>query len=456
MNAKQFQQKIRDYTTNANSLVLRRILNWINQLFSDYTNLQAFGLWVAAILTGLLAVGYATAFRYVESLFDLLVEKEAAVAFAISPLFFLFAWWLVYRFAPEAAGSGIPQVMTAIELDYQKKNVDFVDRLLSLRAGAVKIVSSILCVAGGGAIGREGPTLQVSAIVFHAIGKWVRRIYPASHEQTWVIAGAAAGLASAFNTPLGGIVYAIEELGTKHFHRARTALISAVIISGLVAQGLLGSYLYLGNTQLKSFPAKAWPFVLILGGLTGLSGALFSRLLLWGISLRRRMVKTSQLAVVALICGVLAAALVYLERSNSGSGSSLISQILFESQSSTFTTILGRIAATTLAYLSGAAGGIFSPSLAIGAAIGSKVAYLLGDAHTNLFAMLGMIGFLTGVTHTPFTSFILVMEMSDRHSAIFPMMAVALIANSVAKSISSESFYETVRATWLKSAPPAD
>ena len=89
-------------------------------------------------------------------------------------------------------------------------------------------------------------------------------------------------------------------------------------------------------------------------------------------------------------------------------------------------------------------------SLTIGATLGSKLAILFGSPQINFFAMLGMIGFLTGVTHSPFTSFILVMEMSDRHSAIFPMMVVALLANSAAKSLSHHSFYEVIRDRWLK------
>lgn len=431
----------------------RRVLKWIDSLISDYANIQAVGLWSAALLTGLIAVVYASVFRRIEAEFDHFLGLDPMTVLVVSPAFFLGAWWVVHRFAPEAAGSGIPQVMAAIELDYQGENARFVDRLLSLKTGAVKVLSSLLCLAGGGAIGREGPTLQISAVVFHAIGKRVRRLSSSSDEQTWVIAGAAAGLASAFNTPLGGIVYAIEELGAKHFYRVRTALLSAVIVSGLVAQSLLGSYLYLGYPPLQSLPLGSWPLVLLTGFVTGLAGVFFSLFLLKATGWRKRLTKNWQLALLALGCGSIAAFLILADHHHFGSGGPLISRILFTDDAATTPLLIGRVFATCVAYLSGAAGGIFSPSLTIGACLGSNLAALTGAGATNFFGMLGMIGFLTGVTETPFTSFILVMEMSDRHSAIFPMMVVALIANSTAKSISAHSFYEAVRDRWLREGP---
>jgi H+/Cl- antiporter ClcA len=449
-NLRELRRAVQNRAMNSGSAVARRIFRWIDSLLADYANFQAAGLWTAAILTGLFAVIYASAFRWVEQGFEHLAESHPLALFSAAPFLMTLAWWLVYRYGPEAAGSGIPQVMAAIEVDYDGPNKSFVDRLLSLKTAAVKIVSSLLCLAGGGAIGREGPTLQISAVVFHTIGKFVRKLYPSSSEQTWVIAGAAAGLASAFNTPLGGIVYAIEELGAKHFHKVRTALLSAVIISGLVAQGILGSYLYLGSPQLKPIPLANWPLVIITGFVAGLSGALFSEFLIRATAIKVRILKKRwQLAGFAFLCGLVSVALILQSNANYGPGGPLISRILTTNEPASFTLIASRAMATCSAYLSGAAGGIFAPSLTIGATLGSKLAMLFGNAQVNFFAILGMIAFLTGVTHSPFTSFILVMEMSDRHSAIFPMMIVALLANSTAKSVNHHSFYEVIRDRWL-------
>jgi H+/Cl- antiporter ClcA len=420
------------------------------KLISESANIQSFGLWSAALVTGLMAVGYARLFRGIEEIFGSLLGEHPLQAIALTPPAFLLSWWLVYKLAPEASGSGIPQVMAAADLNADPSKKELVNRLLSVRTAGVKVLSSLICLIGGGAIGREGPTLQVSAVVFRFFGKHVRRYVPSTDEQTWIIAGAAAGLASAFNTPLGGIVYAIEEMAISHFHKIRTALISAVIISGIVAQTILGSYLYLGYPHLQPMHLAVWPYILLTGLVSGLAGAAFSWILLRALQWRLRMSSVYSLAAFTFACAVGVALLNYLTRSAYGPGSHLISQILFENQFASWGTTVSRFIATVLSYLAGGAGGIFSPSLTIGACIGSKVAYLFGSANVNLLAMIGMIGFLTGVTHTPFTSFILVLEMSDRHSAIFPMMVGALVANGVAKSVQSRSFYESVKEKWTE------
>ena len=141
--------------------------------------------------------------------------------------------------------------------------------------------------------------------------------------------------------------------------------------------------------------------------------------------------------------------LIYFEHSAAGPGTKLISHILFHGDSASYEMILSRLLSTGLAYLSGTPGGIFSPSLTIGATIGSKLGTLFHSNNVHLLTILGMIGFLTGLTHAPFTSFILVVEMTDRHSAIFPMMVTALVAYGIAKSVEGKSFYEFIRDHYL-------
>lgn len=418
--------------------------------FTNSTNIQNLGLWTSAVVAGLISVGYALLFRAADSFFrQILDSHNAPWTVLITPLFFLLAWWIVRRFAPEASGSGIPQIMAAHEMEYIGASRERVDRLLSPRTAWVKVLSSLLCVLGGGAIGREGPTLQISTSVFHFFGRQVRRFAPDTNEQTWVVAGAAAGLASAFNTPLGGIVYAIEELGIVHFHRVRTALLSAVIVSGLVAQWILGSYLYLGFPQLQTIGLSFLPIALLTGLLTGLCGGWFGHLLFYFLELRLRVRSAKYLALITLGCGLFMASLFMLTPHAEGTGIELITGFLFRGENASPTLIAARFFGTMVSYLSGAAGGIFSPSLAIGASIGAWMTQIFHMDHPNLMVLLGMIGFLTGVTRTPFTAFILVLEMTDRHSAIFPMMLVALMAQWAAHLTDPHSFYEHVKEKWV-------
>lgn len=448
MTLREFRSYLRERARDPETFFQKKVFPWLYRVISDYTSIQAWGLWIAAVVTGLVAIGYARLFRVIEAQFDSLLQTHPLICVFATPVAFLMAWVLVYRFAPEAGGSGIPQVIAAVEEGAPKTEVPFVERILSLKTAVVKVLSSLICLLGGGAIGREGPTLQVSASIFHWFGRHVRKYYPQADQQTWIIAGSAAGLASAFNTPLGGIVYAIEELAATHFHRVRTALLTSVIISGLIAQTILGSYLYLGYPVLQPMSAKTWPLIILTGFVSGLFGALFSKALLYLLSKKSKV--PARLGLIAIACGVGAAFLNYIDTRTAGPGSGVIAQILFEGRPATWTLTFTRMAATALAYLSGAAGGVFSPSLTIGACIGSKIAYLFGSANVNLLAMLGMIGFLTGLTHTPFTAFILVVEMSDRHSALLPMMLAAVVAHGVAKSLQSRSFYEEVKEALIK------
>jgi len=428
----------------------------IRKSIREPLNIQNAGLWIAAIVAGFTSVGYALLFREADRLFhSFLSSAHSRWSFALTPMLFLLAWYLVKRFAPEAAGSGIPQIMAANEMDYRGPARTKIDRLLSLQTAAIKVVSSLLCVLGGGAIGREGPTLQISTSLFHFFGTKVRKYVPESSEQTWVVAGAAAGLASAFNTPLGGIVYAIEELGVSHFHRVRTALIGAVIVSGLVAQLFLGSYLYLGFPQLEPIGFTFLPMAIMVGLATGLAGGLFGKILFFLLEWRQRIQSLKTLALVTLACGLIMASFFVLTHHAAGTGIETITGFLFRGEFADGLLIFVRFFGTMVSYLSGAAGGIFSPSLAIGASIGSWITETFETHHPNLMVLLGMIGFLTGVTRTPFTAFILVLEMTDRHVAIFPMMIVALTAQWAARLMDNHSFYEHVKEKWLFK-PPAE
>lgn len=422
----------------------------LRRIFTDPKNVQNAGLWISAIVAGFVAVGYAIMFRKADELFHQSLNSFGPYfSFVFTPGMFLLSWFLVQRFSPEAAGSGIPQIIAANEMEYSGEQKEQVDRLLSLRTAGVKILSSLLCVLGGGAIGREGPTLQISTSVFHFFGKRVRQVVPQLNEQTWVVAGAAAGLAAAFNTPLGGIVYAIEEMGGTHFHRIRTALISGVIVSGLVAQWLLGSYLYLGFPHLQSVGFGFLPVAIFTGFITGYMGGAFSSLLFYFLKMRQKIKSLGKLALVTVGCGLVMACLIAITPKAAGTGIETITDFLFKGEIANPILILTRFLGTMVSYLSGAAGGIFSPSLTIGATMGSWLANVFHTEHPNLMVLLGMIGFLTGVTRTPFTAFILVLEMTDKHVVIFPMMIAAIVAQWAAHLINPHSFYELVKEKWI-------
>lgn len=166
--------------------------------------LNAFPFWTGALATGFVAVLYAKIFAWAEQSSIYIYHKAGWLIFICTPVSFIIAWWLVNRFAPYARGSGIPQVSAAIELSNPKHNYK-VEKLLSLRVIIVKIASSLVMVFGGGVIGREGPTIQIAASIFKKINDWLPAWYPKISRRNMIVTGAAAGLASAFNTPLGDL-----------------------------------------------------------------------------------------------------------------------------------------------------------------------------------------------------------------------------------------------------------
>lgn len=435
----------------------KKIFSRITRLFPSSVKIniqQAVPFWIASFLVGLVAVGYTKLFGYAEYLLEYIIEWEHWLIFIISPICFFLAWFTVERIAPNAKGSGIPQVMAAIELS-TPRHENKVGRLLSFRIMITKILSSILMVLGGGAIGREGPTIQIAGSIFRVVYKWIPASWPKMSKQSFILTGAAAGLAAAFNTPLGGIVFAIEELAKTHMRFFRTALFTAVIIAGLSAQGLLGPYLYLGYPDVSHLKLSVFAGVAFLAIIAGIGGSLMSKLTIKVLKWKSKFNRSRQIFFL-LVAGLTVATIAYFfNDAILGSGKTLMNETLFtDNKYSSWHTVLLRIMGPIIAFNTGAAGGVFAPSLAAGAAIGSYFASIfeLTGSNANIIILSGMVGFLTGVTRTPFTSAILVLEMTDRHSVIFHLILAAMISNIAALLIDKHSFYEQLKKGYLDEA----
>ena len=219
-----------------------------------------------------------------------------------------------------------------------------------------------------------------------------------------------------------------------------------------MSQWILGSYLYLGYPKVGSFTFWSLPSTVLVGAVTG-----HRRCGFWThppfLSEKKNQLRNPwQLALVAIIAGLTMATMALFAGSNAiGSGTELITDLLFKpNQVASWEWAVIRFIGCTISYLSGCAGGIFAPSLSVGAAMGSQLASWIQSDNSNLMVLLGMIGFLTGVTRAPFTAFVLVLEMTDHHGSIFPMMLSALVAYGVAKLIEEHSFYEHMKDYYLQ------
>ena len=432
--------------------VLKRTFDKINNEKAKQNILQAVPFWVASLLTGLAAVFYSRIFAFLEGETLSLTRFHHWEIFILTPVCFLVAWWVVQRFAPNARGSGIPQVMAAIELANPRED-RHVTKLLSNKVFFVKIISSFTMILGGGLIGKEGPTVQIAGTIFRKINEWLPSWWPKISKRNMIMTGAAAGLAAAFNTPLGGIVFAVEELTKTHISYFKTALFTAVIIAGLTAQGLLGPYLYLGYpdvTNLSKFIFLPLIFVAIVSGLLGTG---MSKVILLIFRWKGKFKFQYQHILYVLSCALIIAAIAFFfDQRILGSGKEIMTTTLFSTEKKVeWYTAIYRILGTVLSFTTGAAGGIFAPSLGAGAGVGSLIAGWLGVSanNANLLILCGMVGYLTAVTRTPFTSAILVLEMTDRHNVIFHLMVAGLIANLVSMAIDKHSIYDHLKVQYL-------
>jgi len=415
--------------------------------------LQAIPFWIASVITGLAAVLYTKLFVAAEDLTTFVFNHHAWMLFILSPVCFVFAWWLVQRFAPYSRGSGIPQVMAAIQVS-SPKTAGLVDKLLGLRIIAVKVCSSLVMAIGGGAIGREGPTIQIATSIYKITYQLLPKWWPKIAKKNMMVTGAAAGLAAAFNTPLGGIVFAIEELTKTHFSYYKTAIFSSVIIAGLSAQALLGPYLYLGYPRVDGLSGYIFLGVAMVAVISGLCGAGMSKIVLFIFKMKSRFKLSWQHMAYVVVCSlILVSVAFFVSREIIGSGKDIMERTLFTNNKYvTWYTPLLRIVGTLVSFTTGAAGGIFAPALGAGASVGSMVAswFRVSDANANMLILAGMVGFLTGVTRSPFTSVILVLEMTDRHNVIFHLILAGMIASLVSILIDKHSLYDHLKVQYIK------
>ena len=358
------------------------------------------------------------------------------------PLLWTPAWtgglaWLTLRFAPGAAGSGIPQVMAVLSSGVEPGQRSM---FISLRLSAAKILLTAGGLLGGLAIGREGPSVQIAAGVMQHARRWLPA-RSAINDHGLIVAGGAAGIAAAFNAPLAGVMFAIEELTNKIEQRSSGLIIAAIVLSGMMAVSVFGNASYFGVIHVDRLGMNfLLPGVLVVVS-CGLLGGGFARLLFTSIvggkdrfSAYRRRHPVRFAAACGLAIGVLGVASGGVSY---GSGYDTTRNLVEGHVGTPLLYVTLRIVATWLAVWSGVPGGIFAPSLAIGAGIGNDVAVFtqLHAGSAPLIA-IGMTAFLAAVTQAPMTSFIIVMEMVDGHAMVLSLMAAALSASAISRWLS--------------------
>lgn len=360
------------------------------------------------------------------------------------------AVWATRRWAPGAAGSGIPQVMVALEpaLDGPQR-ARFVSGWLSL----AKMVLASAGFAAGLSIGREGPSVQVAAGVMHHARRWLGP-QAGITAHGLLVAGGAAGIAAAFNAPLAGVVFAFEELSRKLESRSSGLLIAAIVLAGLMGVSVFGNLSYFGRIQVPRLGVEALLPGLCVALVCGVLGGLFAKLMAASLTAAPERLNhlRARFPVRFAAAGALLVAVIGLVTGGAtfGAGSEAVKHMLAgEADVPAFYVTL-KFIATWLSAWVGIPGGIFAPSLSIGAGVGHNVAALMGHDIAPALIAMGMAAFLAAVTQAPITAFIIVMEMVDGHSMVLSLMAAAMLAGLVSRML-ARPLYETLALYMLSS-----
>jgi len=316
----------------------------------------------------------------------------------------------------------------------------------------VKFLAGLTGIGGGLALGREGPTIQMGGATGLMVSGWFRVTPGEGERKALISAGAGAGLAAAFNAPLAGVIFVLEELHGAFTPVIFVAAFLASVTADVVCRVLTGETPVFSLHGMPAPALGAIPIALVLGLLAGFGGVLFNRCLLGSLDFFERFrVRPPFLvgAAAGLILGL--AAWIYPEVS--GSGAPLAERAFSGAIALRWVLVLvaARFVLTMVSYGSGAAGGIFAPLLVIGA-LGGLATGILAHALTPglapqpaIFAVLGMGALLTSIVRAPLTGIVLMIELTGQYDFMLPLLVSCFAAYGIAEALGNEPIYEALR-----------
>ncbi|MFG1463499.1 chloride channel protein [Xanthobacter sp. DSM 24535] len=395
---------------------------------------------LGAIAVGVASVLFAAAADRGQDVYVAIVREAPYALLIITPLGFGLFAHLTARFFDGAQGSGIPQAISARRSDDPAHRA----RLLSVKVTLGKVALTIAGLAVGASIGREGPTVQLGCAIMVMLAGMVG----IGRANGLILAGAAAGIAGAFNTPLAGIMFAIEEMAKSYDKRLSGMISYAVVISGMVSLVLVGQYSYFGTIPTDAFPQQiGWTAVAACAVMGGIAGAIFSRGLVALSFAKGGMIgrlKSRPWLYGGLIGFAVALLAVATDGFAGGSGYAPTRDLLEQGVTNPWWYAPIKLLTTMLSSAAGIPGGLFSPSLSVGAGFGAALSGFLPHIDVRALAMLGMVAYFAGVVQAPLTAFVIVMEMTDEVHLVVPLLATSLLAAGLSRLLAPEPLYHAL------------
>lgn len=342
---------------------------------------------------------------------------------------------LIVWLAPEAKGHGVPEVMYAVNKQGGR---------IRGRVAFIKALASALTIGSGGSAGREGPIVQIGASIGSKIGQWWK--LPPQYIKTMAAAGAAGGISAAFNAPLAGVFFAIEVILKQFTAQAFSIVVLSSVFAAFVARGLLGdtSYFFVPTYSMNR------GIELVLYGILGVLAAFVAQFFIWFLYRFEDAFENLQIpswlkpAFGGLLVGLIGVSFPHIM----GTGHEVIEMILKNEIAFGLlgVLLLGKVAATSFSLSSGGSGGVFMPSLFIGAALGGLFGVAMGHivpgiANPGAYALVGMAACFAAATHAPMTAILILFEMTYDYQIILPVMTATVIAVMVSSGLRVETVY---------------
>ncbi|HUB48308.1 MAG TPA: chloride channel protein [Acetobacteraceae bacterium] len=396
---------------------------------------------ISAIIVGTISVGFGLGTTKAINLFFALTGPHPMIVFALCPIGLGVVALLTRKVFPGAQGSGIPQAMAAMEM----QGMEFANAMLSWRIAIGKILLTLVGFVCGASIGKEGPTVQISCSVMNSVGRL--GLKPSRDLlRLLVLCGGAAGIASAFNTPIAGAVFAIEEMA--HYHidgYVGRRLLMVTALSGMAMLALVGNYTYFGTVSAVMPWGTTWAALLPIGIVGGLLGGAFARVLIIPVAKFPRWlawVVERQPIGFAMLCGLILATVGHL------SGGLAFCSSYAQARGALHGTLLLppsfpllKWAATVISYMSGIPGGIFAPSLSVGAGLAYWFVPLFPHLPISALAMLCMAAYFSGVVQSPITAAVIVLEMTNNIEMTVSVSAAAALGTIFSRMICPKPIY---------------
>ncbi len=398
------------------------------------------------IFSGLLIVFYRysleKAMEMLIKIYNILSVRPYLIPFWIGILIIIsFIVGILIKHEPMISGSGIPQVEGVL---LRKLNMKWWKVIIG------KFIGGVLSIGSGLSLGREGPSVQLGAAVGQGFSRIFKRIK--LEEKYLITSGASAGLAAAFNAPLAGVMFALEEVHKNFSPLVLLSALSAALSADYVSSGFFGLKPVLNFKSLSVLPLNSYFYIIILGAIIGVSGVLFNKTLLntQGLYSKIKWIPKELWITIPLLISVV---LGFLLPQVLGGGHELITSLLTANNFSItilLVLLFVKFLFTMVSYGSGAPGGIFLPLLAIGALIGSVYGFVLvrffhfDSIYINSFIILAMAGYFTAVVRAPITGIILITEMTGSFNHLLSLAIVSITAYIVADILGSKPIYESL------------